>query len=82
MTFHPLIGELPAVTFTLATKPSFHWLTTEYDAEQARPPDGGVVTGGVVPGGVGTGGVVAGGVVDRRAGVPSLTVMLELPLLW
>src|SRR3954468_12135626 len=78
-TFHPVIGELPAVTFTLATNPPFHALVTEYAAEQVRPPGGGV-DAGVELGGVDVGGTEVGGV--ELGGAPSLTVMLELPLLW
>jgi hypothetical protein len=36
LNVHPLTGEEPAVTRTVATKPSVHWLM-DTDAEQPTP---------------------------------------------
>src|SRR5687768_9755480 len=75
-TVQPLIGDAPAVTRIVATKPPFHWLS---DTEAEQPVGGGgvvgggVVGGGVVGGGVVGGGVVGGGVVGGGVG-PSVRV--------
>ena len=97
VTFHPaMVAELVLRTATSPWKPPVHWPTIRYVAVQPGEPVGPVV-GDVVVGGV-VGGVVArvvGGVVTRVVGGvvarvvgwvvgpgPSLTVMLEEPLLW
>jgi hypothetical protein len=75
----PLMGVVPVLVMVmLSVKPVFHALT-EFVTRQPPPWDGGGEEGGCDDGGGDDGGGDDGGCVGPD---PSLTVMVELALLW